>query len=354
MKAAGVCLIVALIFGGAANAPALSTEEIANFTGPDRQKILEEGAKKEGELLWIGTFDEDNARPIVRGFTARYPYIKINRVRTDSTSALQRVLAELRAKAPRSDLITSNAVVELEDANAVQAFKSPVLDSWTAQDRDPSGFSAPLYITYYGVAAYNSSQVTAAEAPKTYEDLLNPKWKGQMVINSNESGVLFFISFLRMYLGDAKAEAYLERLAQQKVAMRAESARTVLALVAAGDYKIMINPFLVHVGELVRKGAPIDVTMQDPVAVSDNPMLLAKMAPHPYSTMLLIDYLLGPEAQGMLSNTGYFPANPAVAASPDLKPYQPQAKGFGKFRVDDRDFGEMMPDTQAWYARIFE
>jgi ABC-type Fe3+ transport system substrate-binding protein len=354
MKAAGLCLIVALICGGAADAYALTTEEIANLTGPDRQKILEEGAKKEGELLWIGSFNEDNARPIVKGFTARYPFIKVNRVRTDSTQALQRVLAELRAKAPHTDLITSSAVVELEQANAVQAFKSPVFDSWGAQDHDPTGFSAPLYVTYYGVAAYNTNEVTAAEAPKTYEDLLDPKWKGQMVLNSNESGALFVISFLRMHWGDAKAEAYLEKLAQQKVAMRAESARTVLAMVASGEYKIMINPFLVHVGELVRKGAPIDVTMQDPVPDIDTPLLLARQAPHPYSAMLLMDYLLGPEAQGMLSKAGYFPGNPNVAPSPVLKPYQPQTKGLGKFRVDDYDFGKMMPDDQAWYSRLFQ
>ncbi len=71
--------------------------------------------------------------------------------------------------------------------------------------------------------------------------------------------------------------------------MREESARTVLAMVASGEYKIMINPFLVHVGELVRKKAPIDVSMQDPVAAIDTPLLLAKQAPHPYSTMLLMD-----------------------------------------------------------------
>jgi iron(III) transport system substrate-binding protein len=354
MNRAGLCLIAALTFGGAAQSYALSNEEIANLTGPDRQKILEDGAKKEGELLWIGSFNEDNAQPIVKGFTARYPFIKVNRVRTDSTLALQRVLAELRAKAPHTDLITSTAVVELEDAKAVQSFNSPVFGNWTAQDHDPTGFSAPLYITYYGVAAYNTNEVTAAEAPKSYEDLLDPKWKGQMVLNSNESGALFVISFLRMWMGDAKAEAYLEKLAKQNIAMRAESARTVLAMVASGDYKIMINPFLVHVGELVRKNAPIDVTMQDPVPVIDTPVLLAKQAPHPYSAMLLMDYVLGTEAQGMLSDAGYFPGNPNVAPSPVLKPYQPQTRGYGKFRVDDYDFGKMMPSTQAWYSRLFE
>jgi len=354
MKSAGLCLIVALMFGGAADAYALTNEEVANLTGPDRQKILEEGAKKEGELLWVGSFNEDNAKPIIAGFTKLYPYIKINRVRTDSTQALQRVLAELRAKAPHTDLITSSAVVELEDAQAVQAFKSPVLESWPAQDRDPTGFSAPLYVIYYGIAAYNTDQVTAAEAPKTYDDLLDPQWKGQMVINGNESGALFLISFLRMHWGDAKARAYLEKLAQQKVALRAESARTVLGMVVSGDYKIMINPFLTHVGEVARKGAPIDVTMADPVPVSDTPFLMAKMAPHPYATMLMIDYLLGPEAQGFLRDAGYFPGNPSIAPAAELKPYRPEGKGLGTFRVDDRAFGKMMPETQTWYSSLFQ
>jgi ABC-type Fe3+ transport system substrate-binding protein len=354
MKAKGLCLVVAFLSGAAAGAHAASVEEIANLSGPDRQKILEDGARKEGELLWIGGFNEDNARPIIAGFTARYPFIKLNRVRSDGIQALQRVLAELRAKTPHTDLITADTVVDLEKANAVQAFKSPVLESWPAEDRDPTGLSAPLYFNYYGLAAFNKDQVTAAEAPKTYEDLLDPKWKGQMVINNNESGGLFLISFLRMHWGDAKAEAYLEKLAQQKIVQRTESARTVLGLVASGDYKIMIYPHLTHVGELARKGAPIDVTMVDPVPVSDAPFLLVKSAPHPYATMLLIDYLLGPEAQGMLRDAGYFPANPAVAPAAELKPYQPEEKGLGKFLVDDRAFDEMMPELQAWYARLFE
>jgi ABC-type Fe3+ transport system substrate-binding protein len=79
-----------------------------------------------------------------------------------------------------------------------------------------------------------------------------------------------------------------------------------------------------------------------------------KSAPHPYAAMLLIDYLLGPEAQGMLRDAGYFPANPAIAPSLELKPYQPEAKGLGKFLVSDRPFDEMMPDTQSWYTRLFE
>ncbi len=59
-------------------------------------------------------------------------------MRTDGIQALQRVLAELRAGAPHTDLITADSVVELEKARAVQPFKSPALDSWPAEDRDPT------------------------------------------------------------------------------------------------------------------------------------------------------------------------------------------------------------------------
>jgi ABC-type Fe3+ transport system substrate-binding protein len=333
---------------------ARTVEDIANLSGPDRQAILEQGARQEGELLWVGSFNEDNARPILAGFAKRYPFIKVNRVRTDSTKALQRVLAELRARSARTDLITSNAIVDLREAGAVQAFDSPSLARFAPGDRDSGNFSAPLYFVYYGMAAYNTGQVTPAQAPKTYDDLLDPKWKGQMTFASSSSGALFFISFLRMQWGDAKATAYLEKLAAQKIVGRTESARTVLGMVTAGEHKIMINPFLTHVGEFARKGGPLDVAIANPTPVSATPVLLAKSSPHPHATMLLIDYLLGPEAQGMLRDAGYFPANPDVAPAEELKPYVSRMAGFSRFIVDDTKVGEMTPETSALYQRLFE
>lgn len=345
-----------LLFLGATGAAAqtLTVEQVANLTGPGRQKILEEGARKEGELLWVGSFNEENAKPILAGFAAKYPFIKVNRVRTDSTKALQRVLAELRAKTPRTDLITSNAIVELRKAGAVQAFRSPVLDTFAAEDKDPDGFAAPLYFVNYGLAAFNTDQVSKADAPKSFDDLLDPKWKGQMTFASSASGALFFISFLRMTWGDQKAVAWLEKLAQQKIIGRTESARTVLGMVASGEHKIMINPFVTHVGELARKKAPVDILLPNPTPVSSTPVLMAKQARNPHATMLLIDYLLGTEAQTMLRDAGYFPANPAVEPANFLKPYSPKERGLQKYIVDDTKLGDMMAGTNAIFKRLFE
>ena len=332
-----------------------AVERVAQLTGPDRQKILEEGARKEGELLWVGTFNEDNAKQVLAGFTVRYPHITVNRVRTDSSKALQRVLAEVRAKTPQTDLVTSYAGLELRQANAIQAFRSPVLDSYPAAAKDPTGMSAPLYFQYFGLAAYNTGLIPAADAPKTYDDLLNPKWKGQIVwANDGSSGAPFFITFLRLHWGEAKAVAYLENLAKQSLVTRTESGRTVLGMTISGEYKIMMVPFLTHVGEAVKKKAPIDVAMQDPVPVSATPFMLAKMAPHPHATMLLIDYLLDKEAQTALREARYFPAHPDVSPAEEMQPYVPKSKGLGIYLVDDAEASKMLPETTRIFSKLFE
>lgn len=354
MQALLLALALALLVAMPAAGQTLTPEQVANLRGPDRQRVLEEGARREGELLWVGSFNEENARPILAGFAAKYPFVKVNRVRTDSIKALHRVLAELRARQPRTDLITSSAVVELRAAGAVLAFHSPLLDTFNPEHRDPDGFAAPLYFVYNGLAAYNTTLVSPGEAPRSYDDLLDPKWKGQMAVSSSSSSFPQFISFLRLQWGDERAKSYLEKLAQQKVAIRGESARTVLGMIAAGEHKIMINPTLAHVGEYTRKGAPLEVLHANPTQISSTPLLLAKGAPHPHATMLLIDYLLGPEAQGMLRDAGYFPANPTVELAPALQRLTPAAKGFATMNLDDTKLGEMFPETSAMFKRLFE
>jgi ABC-type Fe3+ transport system substrate-binding protein len=347
---------LAFVFAfGAAPVLAASVAEVANLSGPDRQKMLEEGAKKEGEMLWVGSFNEDNAKPIIDSFTAKYPYIKVERVRTDSTKALQRALAELRARTPKVDLLTSSNVLEFKQAKAVQSFKSPELTAYAKEDLDPDGMAVPLYFQFNAMAAYNTDLVTAAEAPKTYEDLLNPKWKDQMVwASSQSSGAPFFMTFLRMSWGEEKALAWLEKLAKQKMIMRDASARTVLSMMVSKEHKIMVNPFLTHVAENAKKKAPIEVVLQDPVPYSATPYLLSVTAPHPHAAMLMIDHLAGKGVQTYLSESRYFPARSDVAPAEELGAYLPSSRGFKKYFVDDSRLSEMMPKTMEIYSRLFE
>lgn len=333
----GFAAVAALFVMAGTGAPfAQSVAEIANLTGPDRQRILEEGAKKEGELLWIGGLNQKRARrPLLRAFMKKYPFIDAKGVRTGSRKALQRVLAEHRANTPRVDVINSNVVVSLKKAGLVQAFRSPALDAYPTKDRDPNRIWATMRYSYHGVAAYNTNLVSEADAPKTFADLLNPKWKGKMVWgDSGETGAPFLITYLRRTWGDAKALDFIKKLSAQEVVTRTSSIRNILDLVIAGEHHIMISPALHHVGGARKKGAPIQAHMVDPVLARNGYFMLMKTAPHPHAAMLLIDFILSEEAQEILSKARYFPAHPNVEPAEQMRPYQPRQNGLEHFIVD--------------------
>lgn len=350
----GAVALTGAITVAAAGASALTIEQIAEYKGADRQSVLEEGAKKEGEILWIGTLSEQTSGLIVKAFNGRYPGIKVGRIRSDGPQALQRVLAEHRARTPRVDLMTSGVVPDLKAAGLVQTFLSPALDAYAPEDKDPNRVWGSLYNNYHGVAAYNTSQVPAAEAPRTYADLLDPKWKDKMVWgNSVSTGAPFFITYQRLALGEEKALGYLEKLARQQVVTRNTSARTVIDMTAAGEHQIMINPVMVHVAALREKGAPVDVVMQDPVPTWNTTFVLLKTAPHPHASMLLVDFLVGKEGQTVLREAGYFPAHPDVDPLASMQALEPKAKGFKKLIVDEELMTKMTDKSDEIFKKLF-
>lgn len=334
---------------------ALSVAEIANLTGPDRQKILEQGAKKEGELLWVGGLNQKRARlPILRAFMKKYPYIKAKGIRTSSKKALQRVLAEHRANTPRVDVINANVVVALKTAGLVQAFLSPALAAYPKSERDPNRIWGTFRYAFHGIAAYNTKKVTEADSPKTFEDLLNPKWKGKMVwSDSAETGAPFLFTYLRRVWGEKKTLDYLKKLSKQNIVTRTSSARNILDLVVAGEHQIMINPALHHVGGARKKGAPINASMHDPVLARNGYFMLMKTAPHPHASMLLMDFILSKQAQKILKKARYFPAHPEVKPAKQMQPFVPRLKGMKQFTVDAELMYSERKKSQAIFDRLF-
>ena len=349
-------LIAVFALADTAAAFARTVAEIANLTGPDRQKILEEGARKEGALLWIGGLNQKRARrPILKAFIKKYPFIEAKGIRTGSRKALQRVLAEHRAKTPRVDVINANVVVSLKKAGLVQPFRSPELDSYPKKEKDPNRIWATMRYSYHGVAAYNTDMVSAAEAPKTFDDLLDPRWKGKMVWgDSAETGARYLITFLRKTRGEAKTLDFLKKLSKQKIVTRTSSIRNILDLVVAGEHHIMISPALHHVGGARKKGAPIEAAMVSPVLARNGYFMLMKSAPNPHAAMLLIDFILSEEAQKILKKARYFPAHPKVKPAKQMRPYQPRLKGLEQFTVDAEMMHAEAKKSDEIYRKFFQ
>jgi iron(III) transport system substrate-binding protein len=351
-----ISLIAVFALADTGGAVARTVAEIADLTGPDRQKILEEGARKEGALLWIGGLNQKRARrPILKAFKKKYPFIDAKGVRTGSRKALQRVLAEHRAKTPRVDVINANVVVSLKKAGLVQAFRSPALDAYPKNEKDPNRIWATMRYSYHGVAAYNTDLVKAADAPKTFEDLLDPKWKGKMVWgDSAETGARYMITYLRRTWGEAKTLDFLKKLAKQKIVTRTSSIRNILDLVVAGEHHIMISPALHHVGGARKKGAPIEAAMVSPVLARNGYFMLMKSAPNPHAAMLLIDFILSEQAQKILKKARYFPAHPKVKPAKQMRPYQPRLKGLEQFTVDAEMMNANAKKSDEIYRKFFQ
>jgi ABC-type Fe3+ transport system substrate-binding protein len=340
----------------AGGASALTVDEIANYNKPDREKVLAEIAKKEGELLWIGGLNEKTAtRPMLEGFMKKFPYIKAKSIRTGTNEGIQRVLAEARAKTPRVDLLNIDGVLDLKNSKLAQKFTSPLLDSWPDEFKDPEHYYAALRYTYQGVAAWNTDQVKKEDAPRTWDDLLNPKWKGKMVwADSDDTGAQLLITYFRKIWGEEKTLDYMTKLSKQNLTTRTEAARNILDLVVAGEYPIMINPALHHIGGARKEGAPIDGSMQAPVLTRNGYLMMMNTAPHPASTMLLIDYLLDTEAQSILKDSQYYPANPKVDPSPEMLPYLPRAFGMKQFTPDDETLFTYGKRSQEIFRQLFQ
>jgi ABC-type Fe3+ transport system substrate-binding protein len=319
--------VVALV--AASPAWALTQDEISNLKGPDRQKVLEEGARKEGVVsLYTGMLVDEFAVPTKNAFEKKYPYIKFEFQRIDTASLIQRLLAEKRANAVHVDVISGNIASAYKKAGVLQSFTSPLMAEYPPEYLDADHTYMVIRTTYQGLA-WNTKTVADKDVPKTWDDLLDTKWKGKMVWSQDlASGAPLFIAHIIKAMGEDKAKAYLDKLAKQGVQTFSGSNRTVLDHVIAGDAALGINMDFSQVSVSQEKGAPVAGGSPDPVLTKPGTIEVVKGAPHPYAAMLLADFLLSKDdGQTILRQSNYNPAHPGLEVAPAVRWAQPRLNG---------------------------
>jgi ABC-type Fe3+ transport system substrate-binding protein len=330
-----------------------SVAQVASLSGPDRQAILEAGARQEGALLWYTTLIVNQAvRPLVDGFTKKYPYIKVDHYRANSGDLTQRMTNEYQAKRYDVDIIDGTSTVPLmKEVGWVEKFDSPAAAAYPSDLKDPEGYwvASNLYFMTEGI---NTQMVSKADAPKTYEDLLDPRWKGKMGWStSTGSGGPTFVGNILQTMGQDKGMAYLEQLSRQDIRPLNISARAVLDQVIAGEFPIALMIFNHHTVISAQQGAPSDWIPLQPVPALLQISGLAKYAPHPHAAMLFLDYLLSEEGQRILQEADYLPAHPGVPAqTPSLKPEA------GGYRTNVMSPDDLVKHDKEWddiFHRLF-
>lgn len=327
--------------------------QIAQYTKPDRTSMLVAGAKKEKHLVWYTTLiPTEVSKPLADAFHKKYPFITVQLYRADSNEVAQKVIQEYRARSYRVDAVDGTGTSTLlRKAGLLQPFSSPELASYPARFKDKDGYWG-TQLLYYMVLAYNKHLVSPKDVPHTYQDLLDPKWRGKMAWSTSPgAGAPTFVGNILTTMGQAKGMAYLHQLENQQIHNVEASGRSVLDQVIAGQFPIALQVFNHQVTNSAAAGAPVEWVPLQPATAMLNRISLAKNAPDPHAAMLFLDFTFSAEGQRIIRDHKDIPADPAVPSRiPTLEP------SAGKFTANYIPADQAASQSAHWtqiYQQLF-
>jgi iron(III) transport system substrate-binding protein len=284
----------------AASAP-MSPAQLALYQGADRDKILIEGAKKEGQLTFYNSHTW--FRTYVKDFEKKYPFIKVSEWRSDSKNLLSRAMAEFNSSRSLVDVIetTAEAMWVMKRDGVFQEYFTPEA-RYYPDDVKAKGKNGLSYLgdrETYNSLGFNTTLISPNEAPRTLKELLDPKWKGKISIAGTSTGVRWVGSTL-----DTLGREFLNKMAEQELTVQSMSGAALAGLVASGEVPLSPTIFDADVAVAKQKGAPIEWRPLDPVVTTVGYSGLSSKAPHPHAALLFLDYLHSKEGQQLMMKGG--------------------------------------------------
>ena len=314
---------------------------------------LVSAARKEGRVVWYTTLILDQlVRPIVGAFEKKYG-IKVDYVRLDPDEIARRILDEGASHHLQADVFDGfSEVVPLSQKNLVAHWIPDAARAWPAaySAADKTWVATNLYVL---TPAFNTDLAPRGTEPKTYEDLLDPKWKGRMAWSSNPStsGAAGFIGRTLLQMGQERGMDYLRRLATQRVTGVRASARAVLDQTISGEYAIALQIFDYHATISAGLGAPVDWIKMQPALAAFGVASMTQPAPHPAAAKLLLDFLTSPEGQGVFRDANYIPVAPDV---PPRDPrWRPDGSTFKAINLTPDQIQAFIPVWAKIYDQLF-
>jgi iron(III) transport system substrate-binding protein len=336
-------IFLATILAAAFAANAATVPEVAQYEGRDRQQRLEEGARREGGVLDIYTsLTVEDMGALNTAFEAKYG-IRIKMWRASSEKVLQRVVAEARAGRYEVDIIETNSppLESLHREGLLQAVRSPVhanlIPVALPSHREWAGSRLNVF-----VQAYNTNAIRKQDLPKSYADLLDPKWKGKLGVEASDED--WFAAVVTALGERSGVELFRGIVATNGISVR--RGHTLLTnLVASGEVPLALTVYNFTAEQTRRKGAPFGWFVIPPAVARANGLALAKHAQHPNAALLYYDFILGEDGQRMLVERGFQPANRNLEGPLPID----------SLRVVDPD--QVLDQSEKWtrlYESVFE
>ena len=268
-------------------------------------------AKKERTLTLYTTIAEKDLPTLLRPFESKYG-VKVNVWRAGTSDVLHRAIQEAAAKKYDADVIHIGApeMEALAREQVLLPVTSPVQDELQAGSVPPHHEWAATLLSVW-VQAYNTKLIRKDELPKTYKDLLNPKWKGKLGVEGKDED--WFASVVDvMGGGETGLRFFRDLVATNGLSVR--QGHTLLNnLVVSGEVPLALNIYNYMPQQAKKRGAPIDWFALEPAIARSNGVGITRHAPHPNAAMLFYEYLLG-EGQQYFVSMDYVPSNTKVAS----------------------------------------
>jgi len=353
MKRWGIICLIGFLVLAVSTIPAVklfaaptrtAAEELASLnklSPAERKTRLEEEAAREGKVIMYGAYSLGEAEKVFKAFMQKYPKVKVEYFRASTAPLLDKILSEASVGKLHADVANIGLEVLYEVEKMTIPYQAPAADAFGKVFVDPKSKWIALYHDPKPIA-YNTKRVTEAEAPKNWEDLTNPRWKGRMGMPVSDGPD--WINIMMKTMGKDKGRDYVKRMAAQGI--RLEKSNSGLAqLVAAGDLDVAfyVNNAAVEIAK--RKGAPIVAVATEPLVTAIQVLVIFKDAAHPYASALFVDWLTSKEGQEMIKKV-----NPRFGARKDVS--YPEAFAKRKFLVIGAEQVDKASMTEA--DKLFE
>ena len=309
-------ILIALTLLGAATMvasaqvkPGATAADVANYTGADRMQKLIAGAKKEGTLSIYTSLQQADIGKLGAAFEKKYG-VKVVAWRAGSEDIVQRSVQEARANRNTVDVMETNGP-ELESMhreNILQAVKSPYHADLIAPAILPHGEWVGTRLNVF-VQAYNTNKIKKTDLPKTWEDLANPKFKGKIGIEQEDSD---WLAGIFSDIGEARARKVFTDIVRSN-GMSVRKGHTLLSqLVVSGEVPLALTVYNYKAEQLKKLKAPIDWFVIGNAIARPNGMAVARKAPHPHAAVLFYDFELSPEGQQIIANLEFVPTSKKI------------------------------------------
>jgi iron(III) transport system substrate-binding protein len=259
-------------------------------------------AKQEGNLVIYSVWDVEHLRVITDAFMKRYPGIKATYWQARNPEIITRVLTELQGGQSSFDVVLSdNAPPVIRAAGGIMSYETVQKDVLLLHDP-----TLPTVSLQIQALAFNSRKMKPADAPKSWEDVANPKFKGMIALDDPmRAGPLSsMLSALKtQWNNDARFNKFLKGLKDLNVPVH-KSTSAMFRLMISGEYNIAMPALLHDVMEEMHKGTPVNYVKTNPPVLFARQAGIYAKAPNPNAAKLFAEWLISEEGQKIIDSVG--------------------------------------------------